>query len=214
MYLSKLVKKIKLRESEYETITSMINSYKDIVEKMVDEIFIAEQVKKEDIFKTTTCCGNTQPTDNTSQPIIPEYDNLLNTLHKNLSLKTHPDKTDNNTSDFIIIQAAYENKDLLKLIEYSSIYNLFDTKDINVNLLTLILEKELFKIKNKIKTLKTTVGYQILINDNTKCITDMISMHKENERFRIQNEKFREETEKLRIERENLQKEFQHQKEL
>ncbi len=207
MYLSKLIKKIKLKESEHETLTSMINFYKNDLEKMVDDIFIEEQVKKEDVFKTTTCCNNTQ-SNNTQQPIIPEYDNLLNILHKNLSLKTHPDKTDNNTPDFIIIQEAYENKNLLKLIEYSNIYNLLDAKDINVNLLTLILEKELFKIKNKIKSLKTTIAYQILINDNTKCVTDMISMHKENEWFRIQNEKFKAETEKLRIERETLQKQM------
>ncbi len=102
-------------------------------------------------------------------------------------MKTHPDKTNQN-DDFIIIQSAFENKDLLQLIEYANKYNIY--KDINLSLLTLILEKEVFNIKNKVKTLKTTIGYQILIN-NTKCITDLILIHKENEKFRAETEKNR-----------------------
>jgi hypothetical protein len=111
-------------------------------------------------------------------------------LHKNLSLKTHPDKTNDN-DDFLIIQTAYENNDLLKLIEYADLYNIL--YDVNIHLLILVLEKELIKIKNKIKTLKTTIGYQILINDNTQCINDMIYMHKYNQNLKLENEKLKNE---------------------
>ena len=196
IYLNKLIKKIKLKESEYETIKTMIENYSSLVEKLIDDIFLSEEVIKEEIFKSPIYYANANVNANTKcveiLSIIPEYDNLVNTLYKNLCLKTHPDKTNGDDIEFKNIMLAYENKNILKLIEYSKLYNLLSIENINIQLLTLILEKQFFTLKNKVKNLKNTTGYHILISENaygTQAIRELINMYKINEKLSKENEK-------------------------
>jgi hypothetical protein len=200
IYLNKLIKKIKLKECEYETIKAMIDNYSSLVEKLIDDIFLSEEVIKEEILKSSIYHVNANANANANikcgeiLSIIPEYDNLVNTLYKNLCLKTHPDKTNGDDIEFKNIMLAYENKNILKLIEYSKLYNLLSIENINIHLLTLILEKQFFTLKNKVKNLKNTTGYHILISENaygTQAIRELINMYKINEKLSKENGKLK-----------------------
>lgn len=185
-YINKLIKKIKLKECEYETVENMIKHYNNLVEQSINDIFIAEQLNKNDVYKQFTYTHTKIIT------MTPDYQTLLNTLYKNLSLKTHPDKTNGDDVDFKLIFQAYENKNILKMIEFANHYKLSCIEDIDINLLTLILEKEWLTIKNKVKNLKNSVPYQYLINGDGN-IRMMIDLYKENQLYKQKNENLREE---------------------
>lgn len=192
-YINKLIKKIKLKECEYETVKNMIEHYNNLVEQSINDIFIAEQLNKDDVYKEFTHTHTTKIV-----TMIPDYETLLNTLYKNLSLKTHPDKTNGDDVDFKLIHQAYENKNILKLIEFAYHYKLLCIEDIDVNLLTLILEKEWATIKNKVKNLKNSVPYQYLINGDSN-IRMMIDLYKENQLYKQKNENLRQEIKNYKV---------------
>ena len=200
IYLNKLVKKIKIKECEYETVKNMIEHYNSSVDNTINDIFVSEQLNKDEVFKTYTCTHiiNNITTNNITNLTIPDYDNLINTLYKNLSLKTHPDKNNGDDVDFKLINTSYENKNMLKLIEFAHKYDLLNISDIDINLLTLILEKELISIKNKIKTLKSCVCYQYLINGDSQ-IKNIIDLHKQNMILRKINDDLSKENEKHKL---------------
>lgn len=170
IYVKKLIKKIKFKECEYNTIKSMIEHYNHILTDNINSVFSQNNIINQGEFYKTL---ESKEIDEEQCTIIEEYDNFSNLLYKQLALKTHPDKTDNYNSDFIIIKEAYDNKNVLRLIDYANTYNLLKLEDININLLILILEKRLFQIKNKVTELKNTLGYHFLIHNKTDAIKTM-----------------------------------------
>lgn len=164
-YSKKLIKKIKAKKNEYDTLNSMLNHYSVPVGKAIGEILTTNNIDHDDAYSYDKV---EEIKDNCS--IIVEYNELFTVLYKKLSLKAHPDKLIDNVDnkDFVGIRAAYDNKDIVTLIEYSHKYNLSEEelKDVGVHLLILILEKQLFVMKNKIKVLKSQWTYGYLIDDS------------------------------------------------
>lgn len=190
IYLKHVIKKIKLKECEYNTIKSMIGYYDYTLYEVINDICIESSVTFAEVFKHEHAHTHTSTSDDQNK-IIPDYDIFINALYKDLAVKTHPDKTENN-DDFVIIKEAYEKKDILKLIDYANKYDLSNSQSINSNLLTLVLEKQLYETKNKVKQIKSTLGYQLLMqskNDAVKYIRELIETYKKCQELTVKIEK-------------------------
>ncbi|QKF93764.1 DnaJ chaperone protein [Fadolivirus algeromassiliense] len=188
IYLKHLIEKIKLKECEYNTIKSVLEQYNGVIQETLNNIFLDTNITPEEIF--TNCIYQEKET------IIKEHDEFYDTLYRNLALKTHPDKTENNNNDFVKIKEAYENKDVLTLIYYGDKYKLLDHNNINTNLFIMILEKRLYEMKNKIKTIKNGIHYRILIGNKN----EMISIIKETIKYKQETMELKQKNEKLKKE--------------
>lgn len=198
IYLNNLLNKINMKQSEFETLTNTISHYgKELDDKFMD-ILKQNNIDPSCVFepqiKTSDSCNcNDHCTDNINNENneINEYKQIFDTLYKQLAFKTHPDKSnDPSNKDFIDIADAYEKKDILKLINYANKYELFDNKleNLNVYIVTVILEKHLHKIKQNITKLKSTVGFNLLIKGNIDTYIETlkysIRIKKENEELK------------------------------
>jgi len=169
-YLKQLVEKIRLKECEYNTINSMIHYHNDVIMDSINSAFIDTNVTFTDIFPQQVTGDNTNNNNNNNKSDVKEYNEFYDNLYKSLALKTHPDKSDDTNDDFILIKEACEKKDILTLFKYIDKYNLTQCKDTNINILTLILEKRLYTMKEKMSILKNSMSYKILICDKDKTI--------------------------------------------
>ena len=86
---------------------------------------------------------------------VEESVKIIDKLYKSLSLKTHPDKNKNSGSDFITLNEAYKNKDIIKLLIMAKQYNI----EIEIIDFT-IFEKSINDLNGKIKTIKTTLAWK------------------------------------------------------
>jgi hypothetical protein len=77
------------------------------------------------------------------------------------------------------VKNAYDNDDTFTLIEYAIKYNQMDWTDINVHLVTIILEKKVIELKNKIKSAKSMSDYHLLIHGNIDMFISSIKHIKE-----------------------------------
>ena len=182
-YLKQLIEKIRLKECEYNTINSMIQYHNDVIMESINSAFIDTNVTFAEIFPQ-------QGINDNNESNIKEYDEFYDTLYKSLALKTHPDKSDDANDDFILIKEACEKKDILTLFKYIDKYNLTQCKDTNINILTMILEKRLYAMKEKTSILKNSMGYKILICDKDKTIDDikeLIALYQLNTKLKEEN---------------------------
>ena len=82
--------------------------------------------------------------------------NNIKLLYKNLAKKFHPDKNNNDSNKFIIINEAYKNNDFLTLFIYIYKNKFYNKNNINEDLILYLddeidkKEKEINNIKNKI----------------------------------------------------------------
>lgn len=168
IYLKHLINKIKLRESEYNNVKTMLEHYDSRVQDIVNEIFLNTGLTLADVFKPHQQCTSESPC--APESIIQEYEEYYDIIYKKLALKSHPDKTDLGNNDFVAINKAYKDKDIIKLIYYADKYNITQDQDISQNLFVMILEKRLYEIKNKIKCLRGCLAYGILIGNKEQTI--------------------------------------------
>jgi len=197
VYIKCTTDKIKSKQSNLNSLISMLSYYAQEVDRKFDDILMENNIDKADVTYMHTTCTCT----NNTQIIVEEYEQLMNSIYKSLALKTHPDKDNCNTkndtaytNDFITIKDAYDNRDILTLIEFAGKYNLDEhsIENMDANLITVILEKKMFLIKNEIKKIKTSLGYQLLvvgnINDHIETLKQTIKMKKENEKWKKEKE--------------------------
>lgn len=112
-------------------------------------------------------------------------------LYKKLCLKSHPDKTGDITDEnFITIKKAYDEEDILTLMDYATKYEI---NDFNHHEIFLELERYFHKLKTKIKNMKTGLGYNIIVDyDNgIKFIKSCIETYKDLKKLEKENEKLR-----------------------
>lgn len=194
LYLKHLVEKIGLKECEYDTIKSMITHHNDIIMDSINSAFVNTNITFAELFPQQHEINENNKSD------IKEYNEYYDTLYKHLALKTHPDKVDNTNDDFVIIKEACEKKDILKLFHYIEKYDLSQHNDININLLTMILEKRLYEIKEKISQIKNSFGYKILICDKNKTIDSikgLIILYQENTKLKQEKQKLTDALDKI-----------------
>ena len=195
-YLDHKIKKIKLKQSELNHLSSMISHYSTEIETKILKILETNNINKTEIYNLTnqsnnnivlkheyTC--NSSPNFDFNPDLIQDF---IATVYKQLILITHPDKNiDIDNDDFIQIKKAYDENDIYSLIEYSIKYNLMENSfnNLDMNIIIVILERKILAIKNKINMIKSTLGYKLLIIGNIDSyITDLkmaIKMRKENE---------------------------------
>lgn len=205
LYINHILKKIKLKEKQFDSLTKMILSYKSEIEKHINSLLEKHNINSSEIFVLMDLSNNNKILE------ISEYEDLLKKLYKNLAIISHPDKLQNNQNeiniDFINIKNAFENRNILALIDYSNKYNVFELNDLDETLLTLILERHFTIISEKIKNIKKSVYYQFLISNDTskltKYIEETISLITVNKQLKELNEKLKESKETLKQNKNN-----------
>lgn len=200
IYLNHLLNKIQLKQSELETLNNTISHYgKELDSKFMD-ILAQNNIDATYVFHqhNTNNTHNTNNYDN--NVVIDEYKKLYDSLFKQLSLKSHPDKLNDQVqahTDFINIKKAYDDKNILELLKYASKYELLTGKldDLDINLVNVILEKELIKVKDNVNKIRSTVGFQLLIKGD---ISSYIETIKCNAKSAEENEKFKKKIEEMK----------------
>ena len=144
------------------------------------------------------CCPNDVESENTPQgQSIPEHtteeseqndlnailegddDKYMKKLYRLLSLKTHPDKVQNNTEEakqlFLDVQNAYKQKDILRLLSFATQLNIphkfEDVFELNQPTFNIehLFEKSIDTIHNNIQNMKCTLAWNWQVADeNTK----------------------------------------------
>lgn len=188
-----MIDKIKIKQAELESINAMRVHYTAECNTKFNDILVVNGLTNSDIDaykKYAGCCHevteSSQQVDetkqnNTKQDVDDQKSPLMelhSTLFKKLALLTHPDKG-NEGFDFDSVKNAYDDDDTFTLIEYAIKYNQMDWTDINVHLVTIILEKKVIDLKNKIKSAKSMSDYHLLIHGNIDMFISSIKHIKE-----------------------------------
>ena len=191
IYLKYSLNKITLKQSELKTLSDTLTYYSKELDSKFAEILAKNNIDMAYVTGQPKCEHVIENNVNDNDIVINDHKQICDTLFKQLVLLTHPDKSnDPSTDDFINIREAFENENVLKLLDYANKYELFNNKldDLDINIITVILEKELFKLKESITKLKSTIGYQMLIkgniNGNIEALKYSMQLTKENEKFK------------------------------
>ena len=191
IYLKYSLNKITLKQSELKTLSDTLTYYSKELDNKFTEILVKNDIDMSFVTGQSKCIHSIENNVNDNNIVINEHKQICDTLFKQLVLLTHPDKSNNSfTDDFINIKEAFDNENVLKLLDYANKYELFNNKldDLDTNIITVILEKELFKLKESITKLKSTIGYQMLIKGNINSYIETLKysmqLAKENEEFK------------------------------
>ena len=214
IYLDHLLSKIKIKQSELETLNSTLSYYSTELDRKYYEILkknnidISHAFKKSEKFNYCSTSDDIDKDDDknvcTNDVIISEHKLILDSLYKQLIMKTHPDKlVDSTNNDFINVKDAYEKQNVLQLIDYANKYKLLNSnlEDFDINIIVVILEKKILEIKKDIKKIKSTIGFNLLVNnidDHIDSLKYTIKLANENEKHKKEHEKLVKETEELR----------------
>lgn len=200
IYISELIKKIDKKTREYDHLCCLLHTNGEYIKNKFLEIleeYGMDEADYENMFAAL-------PTDKSVSDTIKSNGDMtyvMGKMYKNLMAKSHPDKHIHNDNekkydedDFVNITRAYENMDMKKLLDYAIKYDC-DIEEKNV---LLILEKQYFFIKNKIKKIRSYVSYNILINDDDKSFRQYIFLYKENQKLEKENRELKEKYNKLK----------------
>lgn len=199
-YITKLVSKIKAKQAQLDTLTSMVHHYSPQTGTAFANILLENSIDPSMLSSHRKASTETSE-DKEKCIIIPGHDELFDNLYKQLTLKAHPDKSKDEGKEFIDIKEAYDNKNILALIDYGCKYNIVGSETIidgmNSNLITLILERQLFTLKNKIKDIRSTTSYTLLVDKDglsktTQLARELNDTCIELEKVRKQNAELRE----------------------
>ena len=165
--INKYYFKIKYLLLEYDNILELDNKYmREYLNKCGDQI-------ENKLFDNNLV--NTLESE-----LIPSEEKFIDNiklLYKNLAKKLHPDKNNNDSKKFIIINEAYKKKDFLTLFIYSYENKFYNKNNINEELILNLdneinkKEKDIDNIKNKIhwKWANSNDLEKEIINDYIKC---------------------------------------------
>ena len=165
--INKYYFKIKYLLLEYDNILELDNKYmREYLNKCGDQI-------ENKLFDNNLVNTLESELISSEEKII---DNIK-LLYKNLAKKLHPDKNNNDSKKFIIINEAYKKKDFLTLFIYSYENKFYNKNNINEELILNLdneinkKEKDIDNIKNKIhwKWANSNDLEKEIINDYIKC---------------------------------------------
>lgn len=215
LYVSYLLDKIKLKKKQLESLTSIVNHYDPNTTKLMNNQW-QELCKKYNINDTEYSdfmqyfYKNPEPA-SVNLSLYDIIDSVLKPIYKKLVLATHSDKniknieenTTNDTTnkDFIDCKEAYDNKDYLKLIELANKY-MVKIDNVDEILLITILEKSLYSLNEKIKKIKLSVEYRLIITDDltysAQIMEKNIRMYKEAQMLLKEKERLEKQVEQLK----------------
>lgn len=146
--INKYYFKVKYLLLEYNNILELDNKY------MIEYLNNCGDELESNLIDTNLINNNLL--DNKSVLNEDNNSNNIKLLYKNLAKKFHPDKNNNDSNKFIIINEAYKNNDFLTLFIYSYENKFYNKDNINEELILYLddeidkKEKEMNNIKNKI----------------------------------------------------------------
>jgi hypothetical protein len=171
--------------NEYDETQYLFTKYKKIFYKECPQQIISNENSNNDENKTETNDANnpnnandTNNTTNISESTNnSNIDKIISKVYKKLCIKTHPDKSSLYTKQFEEVSNAYNKKDFLKLLLISKelnidIYNMYNEYSSNIDAdidYTLLFEKSIKDINEKITTIKSTLAWNwALSNEEQK----------------------------------------------
>ena len=197
IYLKHLLEKITLKQSQLKTLNDTLMYYGSELDSKFQEIMTKNSINMSTINQQN-CIHNANNANNTNDNIIMnDYKQICDLLFKQLALITHLDKSgDAFAQEFINIKKAFDDENIIELLGYANKYELLNNKldDLNINMVTVILEKELSKLRKDITKLRSSVGYNMLVEGN---IDNYIETLKDNMRMVEENEKMKKKIEEL-----------------
>ena len=154
-YIDSYLQEVKYKHSVYNTI--FLNEYYELnpQDKNIKEPEPCVTNKENTIDSDNT--NDTIDSDNTNElkdSLNPEIKDFISKLYRKISLKTHPDKQNNDNEIFIKVLEAYKTNNILELLKMSNKFNIEYT--LNDTIFTYI-EDEITKIEQKINELKHNV---------------------------------------------------------
>uniref|UniRef100_A0A6C0C897 J domain-containing protein n=1 Tax=viral metagenome TaxID=1070528 RepID=A0A6C0C897_9ZZZZ len=201
-YVKNKIKEIGLKRLEYDGLQAMFAKYGSEIDEKYRKILEENGIpfdfvtrKQED----SKCCCSVPAQNDDHFTVLSEHEKLRTDLFKHLALVTHPDKNNESKDDFLLIHAAYENHDTFMLLEYAIKYNV-RKENICDEMMTLILEKKMNKIIQKIENTKKTIAYHLLVHGN---VDEHIANLKTLQRIDAENQELREKNRKLEEELKN-----------
>lgn len=183
VYIDHLINNIKIKKAQLDSIKFLVEKKTDYIYETIKQQCDRENIDYCDIFTVQT---------RNDYVNAEEYkSDTLSNLYKKLCLKSHPDKTgDTGDEIFITIKKAYDEEDILTLMDYATKYEI---NDFNHDEIFLELERYFHKLKTKIKNIKIGLGYNIIVDyDNgIKLIKSCIETYKDVKKLEKENEALR-----------------------
>lgn len=180
VYINSLIAKIKKKQNQYDSINLMISSYAHDIHNVLNPLLEKYNIKTNDVF--------TKPTkiDHNYLQLTNDPNSVYKSLHDQLIKICHPDKIPNkeiDSHDFIMIRNAYENKDIVKLLHFAEKYRIKNNCDKAA--LILILERQLYCLKENINNAKNGIIFKLLItNDADRFINSITDLIKHNDELK------------------------------
>ena len=154
--INKYYFKIKYLLLEYNNILELDNKY------MIEYLNNCGDELESNLIDTNLINNNIL--DNKSVLNEDNNSNNIKLLYKNLAKKFHPDKNNNDSNKFIIINEAYKNNDFLTLFIYSYENKFYNKNNINEELI-LYLDDEIDKKEKKMNNIKNKIHWK-WVNSN------------------------------------------------
>lgn len=149
--INKYYFKVKYLLLEYNNILELDNKY------MIEYLNNCGDELESNLIDTNLINNNIL--DNKSVLNEDNNSNNIKLLYKNLAKKFHPDKNNNDSNKFIIINEAYKNNDFLTLFIYSYENKFYNKNNINKELI-LYLDDEIDKKEKKIDSIKNKIHWK------------------------------------------------------
>lgn len=176
-YLEYLINKIKVKKLEEEHIRVILSEHSAEFEEKMLELMEEHNLQEEDYLSYCKKDVSEDKNDDISD---------LQDIYKELLVITHPDKGNCENGDiFIKITECYQKKDYLTLMEYA---NKYSSDKINLTQFKLILERQYSALKNNVKNLRLSLGYDYIINNNLNSMVSFIKLISQNKKLKLENE--------------------------
>lgn len=134
MLILHLVNKIKIKRAEIDCINHLYRQNKSKIDSIINDAIQKENLVDlyQEFYKVAKVCQDCPLIDlvDTSDPdddlnLESKRKKICDLLYHQLSLKCHPDKSEDKTSqDFVIVNEAHKCQDLTTLIDYSHQYEI------------------------------------------------------------------------------------------
>ena len=151
--IDKYYHKIKYLILEYNNTLELDSKYMIEYLKDFQKDFNIDLINQDDILEETDLV---EPTIN---------NDIIKILYKKLARIFHPDKNNNDSENFIKINKAYEENDVLTLFIYSYENNFYKKNDITYNLI-LFLDSAIKKKEHEINEIKNKVHWTVINSNN------------------------------------------------
>lgn len=202
-----MASKIQNKKLELQHLSLMVQHYDqpavDMLKKKLAEnnLELPDWLDNKVNINTQCCGGSTNESTQSNNPISSDTDELCHGIYKKLVLLVHPDKN-SESIDFVNVKKACDDKDIIEMLKYVEKYGLMDQIDIAPVQITLLLEKTLFDINQKINLIHSSLAYDVYVKNN---FDGYITAQRQIEKYKKRNMELKKELEEIKNNEKNMQ---------